>query len=182
MVGMALADEAAASCRRAGVEVRPYAERDVAAMRRIWNQVVDAANAFPQTDGFPDDDAAAAFFASQTRCAVAVDGAGKVVGLYILHPNNVGRCAHVANASYAVDAPARGRGAGRALVLDSLASLGECGFRGLQFNAVVASNVSAQRLYESIGFTRIGAIPGGFRNGDGVFEDMFVYYRAAEER
>ena len=27
---------------------------------------------------------------------------GCIVGLYILHPNNVGRCGHIANASYAV--------------------------------------------------------------------------------
>jgi len=39
-----------------------------------------------------------AFFASQSYCGVAEDE-GKVVGLYILHPNNVGRCGHICNAS-----------------------------------------------------------------------------------
>ena len=39
---------------------------------------------------------------------------GRVLGLYILHPNNVGRCGHIANASYAVSSAARGKGIGRA--------------------------------------------------------------------
>ena len=34
---------------------------------------------------------------------------GKIFGLYILHPNNVGRCGHICNASYAVSSDARGR-------------------------------------------------------------------------
>lgn len=164
-----------------GVEVRVYAPADVARMRAIWNEVVAAGAAFPQVEGLGSDDEAAAFFAEQTRCAVAACE-GEVVGLYILHPNNLGRCAHVANASYAVDAARRGAGIGRALVLDSLASLRACGFRGLQFNAVVASNVGAQHLYESIGFRKVGMIPGGFLNGQGVYEDMYIYYHEAEGR
>lgn len=163
-------------------------------MRAIWNEVVRAGNAFPQFEELTDDEEAEAFFASQTRTAVAVDcegapaeergaddspDAGKVVGLYILHPNNVGRCAHTANTSYAVDSSCRGRGIGRALVQDSLDNLKPCGFRGLQFNAVVASNLSAIRLYESMGFARIGVIPGGFLNGEGVYEDMIIFHHPA---
>lgn len=163
-------------------------------MRAIWNEVVRAGNAFPQFEELADDKEAEAFFASQTRTAVAVDcedafgsdcdgdgssAAGKVVGLYILHPNNVGRCAHTANTSYAVDSSCRGRGVGRALVQDSLDNLKPCGFRGLQFNAVVASNLSAIRLYESMGFARIGVIPGGFLNGEGAYEDMIIFHHPA---
>lgn len=159
------------------MEIRAYEPADLGRMTAIWNEVVRAGRAFPQFDELTDV-TAADFFASQTRTAVAV-AEGEVSGLYILHPNNVGRCAHVANASYAVDAGARGKGIGRALVSDSLASLSACGFTGLQFNAVVASNVGAIRLYEDLGFTRVGTIPGGYFNGQGVYEDMFIFYHAA---
>lgn len=101
---------------------------------------------------------------------------GKVVGLYILHPNNVGRCGHIANASYGVSRDCRGRGVGRALVEDSLAACGALGFRLLQFNAVVASNLGAIALYQSLGFQRVGTIPGGFRLKDGRYEDIIVFY------
>lgn len=43
-----------------------------------------------------------AFFESQSYTGVADDD-GQIVGLYILHPNNVGRCGHICIASYAVN-------------------------------------------------------------------------------
>lgn len=164
------------------MRIRELCPEDAAPARAIWNEVVAAGNAFPQEEPLATDDEALCFFQSQTRCAVAVDSAadeGQVLGLYILHPNNVGRCAHVANASYAVAASARGRGIGRALVEDSLTALGPCGYAGLQFNAVVASNEDAIRLYEDLGFTRVGTIPGGFRNKRGALEDIHLFYHAA---
>lgn len=157
--------------------VRPYEERDLAALTALWNDVVEAGRAFPQTDPLSLDEARQ-FFADQTYVGVA-EVAGRVVGLYILHPNNVGRCSHVANASYAVQGKLRGFGLGRLLVEDSLRRLAPCGFRGLQFNAVVASNTGARALYESLGFTQVGMIPGGFRNKEGVYEDMYLYYHDA---
>lgn len=159
------------------MDIREWCEDDLAAMLPIWNEVVQAGNAFPQVDPMGADEARA-FFAAQSRTTVA-EMDGRVVGLYILHPNNVGRCGHVANASYAVASSARGRGVGRALVQDSLRQLAPLGFRGLQFNAVVASNQGAIALYEQLGFARIGTIPGGFRNGQGAYEDMHVFYHEA---
>lgn len=162
------------------MEIRAYKPDDVAAMTSIWNEVVRDGRAFPQIDEL-DAAGAAEFFAQQTHTAVALDD-GRVVGLYILHPNNVGRAAHVANASYAVASWARGRGAGRALVLDSLAQLEPHGFRGLQFNAVVASNRGAIGLYESLGFDRVGTIPGGYLNVDGDYEDIYIFYHGLKSR
>lgn len=162
-----------------GVRIRPFEPADVPAMRAIWNEVVRAGNAFPQIDELATDAEAESFFASQTRTAVAVDDAGEIAGLYILHPNNIGRCAHTANTSYAVADDRRGQGIGRVLVQDSLDNLAPCGFRGLQFNAVVASNAGAIHLYESMGFRRVGVIEGGFLNGEGVYEDMIIYHHPA---
>lgn len=158
-------------------KVRAYAADDVEAMRAIWNEVVRDGVAFPQEDELSADDAVA-FFAEQSHCGVAVSG-GRVVGLYILHPNNVGRCAHVANASFAVAPSARGMHVGRALVTDALAQLAPCGFGGLQFNAVVDSNASARHLYESLGFAHVGVVPRGFRMKDGTYEDIHIYYHDA---
>lgn len=158
-------------------EVRPYRGDDLPAMVAIWNEVVEAGRAFPQVEPLGLDEARE-FFAEQSHAAVAVAD-GDVRGLYILHPNNVGRCGHVANASFAVAGTARGQGLGRLLVEDCLRQTAACGFRGLQFNAVVASNERAQALYESLGFTRIGRIPDAFLNKDGEYEDTFVYYHTA---
>ena len=90
------------------MEIRKYNESDVPAMVRIWNEVVEEGVAFPQEE-FLDERSGRAFFAAQSYCGVAVAD-GRVVGLYILHPNNIGRCGHIANASYAVDSACRGAG------------------------------------------------------------------------
>lgn len=154
---------------------RPFEDGDLKAMVRIWNEVVEAGEAFPQLETLTEE-TARAFFGEQTAAVVA-EVNGIVFGLYILHPNNVGRCAHVANASYAVASGSRGLGLGRRMVEDSLERAAKLGFRGMQFNAVVASNAGAVHLYESIGFTRVGCIPKGFINGMGGYEDMYIYYK-----
>ncbi len=155
-------------------EVRAYETADIPSMVEIWNEVVEDGIAFPQEETL-DLRGGAAFFAEQTHCGVAVVD-GDVVGLYILHPNNIGRCGHIANASYAVSLAARGKGAGGLLVEDSLAQGRAHGFRVMQFNAVVASNAGARHLYEKLGFVQLGTIPGGFRMPDGSYADICPYY------
>ena len=157
------------------ITVRAYTPDDLPRMIEIWNEVVEEGVAFPQEDLLTDE-TGEAFFGSQTHCGVAVDEAGVVLGLYILHPNNVGRCGHIANASYAVGRGLRGRHIGEKLVLDSLERARESGFGVMQFNAVVASNLHARHLYERLGFLPLGVIPKGFRMKDGHYEDICPYY------
>lgn len=156
------------------VIVREFQQPDIPAMATIWNTVVEAGDAFPQTDPLSPDEARA-FFAGQTYTGVAVSD-NEIVGLYILHPNNIGRCGHIANASFAVNSRIRGRGIGEILVRDCLAQGRRLGFTLLQFNAVVSTNTAANRLYEKLGFHRLGTIPGGFRMNDGQFADINLYY------
>ena len=141
----------------------------------VWNQVVEAGLAFPQTELLTVE-TGAEFFGQQSFTGVARDSSGELVGLYILHPNNVGRCGHICNASYAVRADRRGQHIGEALVRHCMAKGKELGFRILQFNAVVRSNVPALRLYERLGFVQLGVIPGGFRREDGVYEGIIPHY------
>lgn len=156
--------------------IRKYEKEDLPDLIRIWNQVVEDGVAFPQEECL-DEVSGAEFFAQQTYTAVAVDKeTGKIYGLYILHPNNVGRCGHICNASYAVDRDARGLHIGEKLVKDCLVQGKAHGYGVLQFNAVVASNTHARHLYERLGFTQLGTIPGGFRMKDGTFEDICPYY------
>ena len=156
------------------MEIRCYNESDVPAMVRIWNEVVEEGAAFPQME-FLNEESGRIFFGAQTYCAVADDN-GMVVGLYILHPNNVGRCGHIANASYAVDSGCRGKHIGEKLVSDSLLQAKKAGFRLLQFNAVVESNVHARHLYERLGFVQVGIIPNGFLMKDGSYQNIHLYY------
>lgn len=161
--------------------IRAYREQDIPAMIKIWNQVVEEGIAFPQEE-YLDERTGVDFFESQSYCGVAEkEEDGSVLGLYILHPNNVGRCGHICNASYAVDLASRGLHIGEKLVLDCIEQARRIGFRVLQFNAVVASNIHARHLYERIGFTQLGTIPDGFRMKDGRYEDICPYFMELKE-
>ena len=157
------------------ITVRKYTAADLPDMIRIWNQVVEDGIAFPQED-FLDAASGADFFAAQSYNGVAALENGRVCGLYILHPNNIGRCGHIANASYAVDSVCRGEHIGEKLVSDCLVQAAKLHFRLLQFNAVVENNIHARHLYERLGFTLLGTIPGGFRMKDGTYQNICLYY------
>ena len=158
------------------IKIRKYEPSDIPAMVRIWNEVVEEGVAFPQEDGLTEE-SGASFFAVQTYCGVAEDRSTKeVLGLYILHPNNIGRCGHLSNASYAVASSARGLHIGEKLVKDCIAQAHIAGYKILQFNAVVRSNIRARHLYERIGFHLLGTVPGGFRLKRGEYDDICLYY------
>ena len=156
--------------------IRQFEKKDIPAMTAIWNEVVEEGIAFPQDVPMTEAEAEQ-FFAGQSYTGVAEETeSGRVLGLYILHPNNVGRCGHICNASYAVSSESRGMHIGEKLVRDCLVQGKEHGFGVLQFNAVVKTNVGARHLYEKLGFVQLGVIPKGFRMKDGCYEDICPYY------
>ena len=132
------------------IEIRQYQTHDAAAAAAIWNEVVRGGTAFPQREELTEENADS-FFRSQSFTGLAEDAeTGEIVGLYILHPNNVGRCGHICNTSYAVKDGVRGRHIGEQLVRHSMAQGKTLGYRILQFNAVVATNASALHLYRRL--------------------------------
>lgn len=158
------------------IVIREYKEKDLLNMIDIWNEVVEEGNAFPQKENL-DYETAKEFFGEQTYVGVAEDEKDfTIYGIYILHPNNVGRCGHISNASYAVSSKSRGLGIGERLVRDSLVQGKKHGFKILQFNAVVATNTHAKYLYDKLGFQMIGTVKDGFLMKDGNYEDICLYY------
>lgn len=157
------------------VLVDSWQEQDIEGLKTIWNGIVATGQSFPQEE-LLDSDSAKEFFSMQSFVGVARCNS-RIVGFYILHPNNVGRCAHIANASYAVRPDSRGKGIGRALVEHSLITAKDLGFRIMQFNAVLATNTVAAGLYESLGFKKLGTIEEGFRLDDGSYVDITPMYK-----
>ena len=158
------------------IEIKKYNKTDANDAADIWNRVVEDGVAFPQLDTLSTDEAEI-FFEAQDFTGIAFDTeTGETVGLYILHPNNVGRCGHIANASYAVRYDCRNKHIGEKIVSHSLQKASELGFKLMQFNAVVAENHPALHLYEKLGFIRIGTIPGGFHMKDGHYADIVLFY------
>ena len=156
------------------IKIRKWTPSDLSSLIQIWNEVVEEGRAFPQLDTL-NQETGFSFFSSQYT-AVAETSDGTIVGMYILHPNNIGRVGHIANASYAVNSKCRGLHIGELLVKDCLKQAKLQGYRILQFNAVGASNIHAFHLNQRLGFQDLGIIPGGFKNIDGEYEDIHVMY------
>lgn len=147
---------------------------------RIWpffHAIVAAGETFAYPQELTADEGRELWMLSAPRhTVVAVDDAGVVAGTANMYANRSGNGSHVASASYMVD-PARSRqGIGRALVEYSLRWARAAGFRGMQFNAVVATNVHAVRLYESLGFVTVGTVPEAFRHPTEGYVGLHIMY------
>ena len=156
------------------MEISAYNIKYLDQILELWNNIIEEGRYFPQIEKLTKENADS-YFKSQDFTGIAVED-GEVYGVYILHPNNIGRCGHICNASYAVSKKARGKGIGEMLVKDSMKQGSKLGYRILQFNAVVISNNTAHKLYEKLGFNKIGIVKEGYLNINNIYEDIVLYY------
>jgi len=147
---------------------------------QVWpliEEVVRAGDTFPYPQDLTQSEARPLWLENGPggRTSVATEGQ-LVLGTAKMGRNRPGPGSHVATASYMVASEARGRGIGRALVVDSLDWARAAGFLAMQFNAVVATNRGAIGLYESLGFTVIGTVPRAHRMPSGELVGLSIMH------
>ncbi|MGT2425748.1 N-acetyltransferase family protein [Amnibacterium kyonggiense] len=155
--------------------IRDATAADWPAILPIFTAVVEAGETYAYPAGLSSAEAEALWF-GQPRVVVAEDE-GVVVGSATTGPNRPGRGAHVGTASFMVAEAARGRGVGRALGEHVLARSREAGFRAVQFNAVVETNVGAVHLWQSLGFRIVGTVPEAFESRSHGLVGLHVMHR-----
>lgn len=121
---------------------------------------------------------ATAYWLGQDRETFVAEIDGEIVGTYYIRPNQQGPGGHVCNCGYVTSAAARGRGVARAMAEHSLEHARARGYRAMQFNFVISSNERAVRLWESLGFSVVGRIPGAFDHPTLGYVDAFVMFKA----
>jgi len=77
-----------------------------------------------------------------------------------------------------VAAGAEGRGIAAQMCEHSQRWAVEHGFRAMQFNFVVSTNERAVRLWERLGFSVVGRLPGAFRHRRLGYVDALVMFKA----
>ena len=163
------------------IEIRPATDADFDAMWNIFRAHVAAGETYP----FTADTEREAGYHYWLGCGggtfVAVLGAERVLGMYKLGPNQVGRGTHVANASYMVSPAAQGVGVGRLLGEHSLAEARRQGYLAMQFNYVVSTNTGAVKLWKKLGFSIVGTLPKAFRHTRLGYVDAYVMYQLLED-
>jgi len=154
--------------------IRPLVRSDWPAVEPIIREVLAAGETYC-AEAAMDAAALREFWLSDEHTVVAeVDGV--VVGTAHCGPNRPAQGSHVGTASFMVGTAARGHGIGRALGEHVVEWHRRMGFRGIQFNAVVASNFFAVRLWQSLGFEIVGTVPGAFRLPSGEYVGLHVMY------
>jgi L-amino acid N-acyltransferase YncA len=159
------------------INIRPAAHADCDAIWNIFHEIVAAGDTYAFDPGMSRGEALAYWFRADTRTYVA-ESDGRVVGTYILRPNQGGAGAHVANAAYMVAKVARGLGVGRKMGEHSLNEARRFGFRAIQFNFVLSTNSSAIHLWQKLGFKIVGTLPGAFRHPRAGYVDVYVMFRS----
>ncbi len=110
---------------------------------------------------------------------VAEEG-GKILGTYYIKTNNAGGGAHVCNCGYITAHAAQGRGIARTMCLHSQSEARALGYKAMQYNLVLSSNVGAVALWKKLGFAEIGRLPKAFDHPEQGLVDALVMYKWLE--
>lgn len=155
--------------RRAGPD-------DAAAILAIVMPVIRAGDTYAlDRDMTPDD--ALAYWTGPDRETYVLEDGGAIVGTYYLRRNRAGGGDHVCNAGYMTAAAATGRGVASRMATHSFGRARDLGYRAMQFNFVVRTNVRAVALWHRLGFDIVGRLPDAFRHPAAGYVDALVMHR-----
>ena len=144
--------------------IRPATDADWAQIHPFFEAIVTEGETYAYPPDLTSDEARALWMERPPGATVVLEEDGVVLGTAKMGPNRPGNGAHVGTASFMVSPTARGRGVGRRLGEQVVEWHRDAGFRAVQFNAVVETNTSAVRLWQSLGFEIVGTVPGAFRS------------------
>lgn len=100
---------------------------------------------------------------------------------YYIKPNYPGRSSHLCNAGFLVPRHVRGMGLGGVAGQSFLFYGPRCGYLGSVFNLVYESNEASVKIWDKLGFERVGKLPSAGRlrsksAGEDVYVDAWVIY------
>lgn len=157
--------------------IRKATLKDYDQVWAIFKKVIQSGDTYVFHEDTPKEDLQKHWFATYMHTFVW-EVNERILGTYILKPNQIDYGSHIANASYMVYPDASGQGIGKALALHSINKAKELGFRALQFNLVISTNIRAIKLWKYLGFNIIGTIPNGFKHKTLGYVDAYIMYKS----
>jgi ribosomal protein S18 acetylase RimI-like enzyme len=158
------------------ITIRKFEPRDWPAVWQIIEPVFRSGETCTYSPDISEADARKSWIDAHPAIYVA-ESDGVILGTYYLKPNQPGLGSHVCNAGYIVSEKARGRGIATLMCEHSQSEAIRMGFRAMQFNIVVATNETAVRLWQKMGFQIVGRLPSAFKHSKLGFVDAFVMYK-----
>ena len=159
------------------ITIRPYQPSDWPAVWAIVEPVFRAGETYAFSPDISEDDSRRVWVETPQKTYVAVDDSGGIVGTYYIKPNQPALGAHVCNCGYIVAAAARGKGIASTMCAHSQRQAVKLGFKSMQYNLVVSTNVTAIRIWQKNGFEIVGTLPEAFRHPRLGLVDAHVMYK-----
>jgi L-amino acid N-acyltransferase YncA len=159
------------------MEIRTATDDDWPTIYPFYATIMAEGRTYAYPEGQSLDEARPWWMEPSPGHAVVAVLDGRIVGSAKMGPNRPGRGSHVATASFLVAPDSQGRGVGRRLGEYVIDWCRNQGYRGIQFNAVVATNDSAVHLWQSLGFAMIGTVPEAFNHPEHGLVGLHVMYR-----
>lgn len=160
------------------ISIRPAQQTDLDAIWDIFRFHLAAGETYPFDADTPKSVSDDYWLGPKIASFVAVNGVGRVLGMYRVLPNQAGRGAHVANASYMVGEAAQGQGVGALMGRHSLVEARKLGYLAMQFNYVISTNQPAVALWQKLGFAIVGTLPRAYRHKRLGYVDALVMYQS----
>jgi L-amino acid N-acyltransferase YncA len=158
------------------VSIRRATDEDWPQIWPIFDATVRAGETYAYPSDLTADSARDLWMQSPPGQTVVLEDGQSILGTAKMGPNRPGPGKHIGTASFMVAPEARGRGVGRALAEHVVQWHRDEGYRGIQFNAVVETNVAAVRLWQNLGFEIVGTVPGAFRSPSQGYVGLHVMF------
>ena len=158
------------------IEIRKATAEDNSQVWEIIKEVISKGDTYTFDPSSSKETMLNFWYGPDRHTYVAIDN-GKIVGTFMIRDNQPGLGAHVANGSYMVSESASGKGIGKKMGEFSLAEAKRLGYKAMQFNIVIKSNVRAVNLWQNLGFKIIGEIPDAFNHKQNGLTNAYIMYR-----
>ena len=156
--------------------IRKALEADIDQVWAIFSEVIKTGDTYVFYPNTPKGDLKKYWFADYMETYV-IEEKERILGTYVIKPNQIDLGNHIANCSYMVSPKAQGKGIGKKLCEHSIKIAKERNYKGIQFNIVVSTNEGAVGLWKKYGFRIIGTTPKGFRHPTLGFVDTHIMYK-----
>jgi RimJ/RimL family protein N-acetyltransferase len=140
--------------------------------RQLMNYVIEEGKSWPFVEIFETTETFKGYFLSHAAFCVRPisnpddndnDDGDKILGCFYIKPNFPGRCSHICNGGFIVNASQRGSKVGSLMGSTFLPFAKALGYKSSYFNLVFASNTFSIRLWENLGMERVATIPNAAR-------------------
>ena len=142
----------------------------------IFQEVALSSETYPYLPNITKEEAKAQWFAPNARVFAAYENGNLIATRYIA-PNKTGLGSHVCNMGVMIDKNYRGKGLGHLMLEFGISKSKELGYRAIQLNLVVSTNIASIKLCEKYGFEIIGKLSEAFFYKQEKYIDAFVMYK-----